>query len=260
MSSHAEVTVAAWTHVGLVRRRNEDAIALPGVVVTGQPLRPVVTAVPVPSGLPALPPEPQSPIPAATGGGPLVAVVDGMGGHVGGAEASTLAAGRLAHTSEDAEAALARVNAELYDEMDRRPELRSMGATIAGVQVTPTDFDVFNVGDARVYQHVEGYSVLVSVDDRSASGSGELTQSLGGVAQRTQVSVHRVPVPRERPLRLLLCSDGLSEHVEFKELQDALDGDPVRVVEHLVDLALRAGAPDNVSVVLLDWPGGDGGR
>lgn len=241
-----QLTVVAWTHVGKVRRRNEDAIALPGVVVTGHPLRPVRTALPVPAA-------------GWDGAGPLVAVVDGMGGHVGGAEASTLAAGRLAHTRDGAEPALAAVNDELYDTMDRHPELRSMGATVAGVQVTPTAFEVFNVGDARAYSHVGGYSMLVSTDDRSASGSGELTQSLGGATRRTLVSVHRRELPREQPLRLLLCSDGLSEHVAFRDVEDALDGpDPVQVVERLVDLALAAGAPDNVSVVTLDWPGASG--
>jgi PPM family protein phosphatase len=252
----ADVTVVAWTHVGMVRRRNEDAIALPGVVLTGSPLGPITTSLPVPR-----PVERKQPDPAEGGVGPLVAVVDGMGGHVGGAEASTLAASRLAHARSDAEAALEAVNSELYDEMDRRPELRSMGATVAGVQVTPGAVGVFNVGDARVYTHIGGYSTLVSVDDRSATGSGELTQSLGGAAQRTRISVHRRSIPLDRPMRLLLCSDGLSEYVEFRDVEEALDGlEPVRVAEHLVELTLRAGAPDNVSVAIIDWPGADGAR
>ncbi len=232
------ITVAAWTHVGLVRSRNEDAIALPGTIVRGSPPGPISV---------------RSAVPKHGEGGYTMAVIDGMGGHAGGGAASLLAALHLSEVRDDVDQALAAINAEMYDEMDRRPELRSMGATVAGVQVTAECIDVFNVGDARAYTHADGYTTLASVDDRSDSGSGEITQSLGGTPERTTLAVHRRQIEFAHPLRVLLCSDGLSEYVPFGQIQDTLDiPDATATAGQLVALALGAGAPDNVSVVIAD--------
>jgi protein phosphatase len=137
--------------------------------------------------------------------------------------------------------------------MDQVLELRGMGATVAGVQIGADTVGIFNVGDARAYTHTDGYTTLASVDDRSESGGGEITQSLGGTVERTSLAVHRQTIELARPLRVLLCSDGLSEYVPFGEIQDSLDvPDPVATAGQLVALALDAGAPDNVSVVIID--------
>ncbi len=238
------ITIAAWTHLGLVRARNEDAIALPGTIVRGSPPSPVAV---------------RSAMPKDGSGACILAVIDGMGGHAGGAEASLLAALRLSETRDDIEQALAAVNAAMYDEMEQRPELRGMGATVAGIQIKADAIDVFNVGDARAYTHTDGYATLASVDDRSESGSGEITQSLGGTFERTTLTVHRRQIEIESPLRVLLCSDGLSEYVPFGEIQESLDiPDATAAVGQLIALALGAGGPDNVSVVVADLSPAEG--
>lgn len=233
------IAISAWTHVGLVRGKNEDAVALPGMLLLGSPPTPVSTTLPFPK---------------PDDGAHTVAVVDGMGGHVGGAEASRLAGLHLTSTRGDIEEALSGINAAIYDAMDRQPELRAMGATVAGVQIGSSSLEVFNIGDARVYTHVDGYTSLASVDDRSESGSGEITQSLGGTAHPTRLAVHRTSIPPEQlPIRLMLCSDGLSEYVSFGAIQDSLDtADPSATVGQLIALALEVGAPDNVSVAVID--------
>jgi len=233
------ISVAAWTHVGLVRGRNEDAVALPGMLLLGSPPTPVTCTLPWPE---------------AGDGAHTVAVIDGMGGHAGGADASLLTALRLAATRGDIEDALTNINAALYEEMDEHPDLRAMGATVAGVQIEAASLEVFNVGDARAYTHVGGYTTLTSIDDRSEAGSGEVTQSLGGTPEPTRLLIHRKPISLEDlPLRLMLCSDGLSEYVPFSAIQDTLDApEATEAVRQLVTLALEAGAPDNVSVSVVD--------
>lgn len=232
------ISIAAWTHVGLVRSRNEDAIALPGTIIRASPPGPIAV---------------RAAAPKHGAGRYTISVIDGMGGHAGGADASLLAALRLSEVRDDIDRALAAVNSAMYDEMDRNPELRGMGATVAGIQITAETIDVFNVGDARAYTHADGYTTLASVDDRSESGSGEITQSLGGTLERTTLAVHRREIEFPRSLRVLLCSDGLSEYVPFGEIQDALDiPDATAAAGQLVALALDAGAPDNVSVVVVD--------
>jgi PPM family protein phosphatase len=231
------IGVTAWTHVGRVRPRNEDVIALPGLLLTGSPTAPVEVVLPD----------------LSEGQSFAISVVDGMGGHVGGQEASRFIGLHLTEPLKGIDDDLAEVNRELYDEMDRRPELRSMGATVAGVRFAPGVAEAFNVGDARIYQHRGGFTSLVSVDDRAAIGGGVVTQCLGGTSRPVALAVHVTSVDLDPPPRLLLCSDGLSEYVSFTDIQSTLDVPNRReTVEHLVQLALSAGAPDNVSVVVID--------
>lgn len=238
------ITIAAWTHVGLVRTRNEDAVALPGVILRGFPPSPVTV---------------RTALPKQDAAALTIAVIDGMGGHAGGAEASLLAAVHLSDVDSDVNTALEMVNTRLYDEMERRPELRAMGATVAGIQVTAEHLEVFNVGDARAYTHLDGFTTLVSVDDRSQPGSSEITQSLGGTAERTTLGVHRRRIELAQPMRVLLCSDGLSEYVPFGAIQEALDTrDAAATAGQMIGLAMDAGAPDNVSAVVIDLSPADG--
>lgn len=234
------IDVSAWTDVGLVRAHNEDAIALPGVVLAGRPPAPVRFRIETP------PP----------GSSLVFAVADGMGGHAGGADASRLVALGLADGGAPTEEALHRLNDLLYDQMVRNPDLRGMGATVVAVEISASSARFFNVGDARGYAHVKGFSTLVTTEDRSAPGSNVITQSLGGAPVRTGISVHKADVPLERPTRLLLCSDGLSDYVALASIEDALDEpDVVVATRNLIAVALQAGGSDNVSVVVIDCDG-----
>jgi serine/threonine protein phosphatase PrpC len=161
---------------------------------------------------------------------------------------------RLAEGCLDVDRALRDIADGLFDEMARRQELQAMGATVAGVRFAVDHADVFNVGDARVYLESGGFATLITVDDRTTTGTQELTQSLGGTTRREYPSVHHHTIQLGEPFRLLACSDGLSEYVEFASIQSILaEQDPVRVVHLLVDEAVRRGAPDNVSVLVVDW-------
>jgi protein phosphatase len=54
--------------------------------------------------------------------------------------------------------------------------------------------------------------------------------------------------------RLLVCSDGLNAVVPFDAIQSALaEQPPERAVEHLLQSVMTAGAPDNVSILVLDY-------
>jgi serine/threonine protein phosphatase PrpC len=77
-----------------------------------------------------------------------------------------------------------------------------------------------------------------------------VTQALQG----EPVSPAYVVVPPRAGDRWLLCSDGLTTVVPAESIEEAMrmHPRPQAVAEHLVDLALRAGGPDNVTVVVAD--------
>jgi protein phosphatase len=61
--------------------------------------------------------------------------------------------------------------------------------------------------------------------------------------------------------RYLLCSDGLSGVVSEETLAEALkDPDPEATADRLIELALRSGGPDNVTVIVADVVEDTGGR
>lgn len=226
------------THPGLVRTENQDTVVVPGFCSTGHTAEPVTLR----SGS----------VPA------VYAVIDGMGGHSGGREASRSIAFYLAeHVGEDVCQLLDGANRMLYQRMKREPDLTGMGATIAGVALADGTATVFNIGDARVYQYDGGYLMLLTTDDRSTPSSHAVTQSLGGTDRLTAISPHTVRLDslgsRER---LLVCSDGLTEVVTFDEVATAMaEPDARRTAALLLEKALTAGAPDNVTLMLLEKRG-----
>ena len=236
------IWIAALTHQGLVRSRNEDAIVLPGTVLVGSPPVPVELRLP-------------------SADGELVAVVDGMGGHAGGQVASRIVALRLAEGGTETEELLNQANDAVYEEMGRQPHLMAMGATVAVVRLEPSKIVVFNVGDTRVYLYKSGYATVVTADDRRSDTTNVLTQSIGGTSVQTQLQIQRVEISVDGAMRLLLCTDGLSDVVGIGSIESALGAPlPGAAVIELVSDALRAGAPDNVSVAVIDLSPDGGGH
>lgn len=227
------------THPGLVRSGNEDSVLIPGFCSAGLSAGPVTFR----SGT----------IPA------LYAVIDGMGGHVGGQRASRAVAFHLAeHPTTDVARLLDGANGMLYEQMKSNPELTGMGATIAGVAFADARVTAFNVGDARAYQYADGYLMLLTTDDRSSPGSHSVTQSLGGADRPTAITPHVVELePLRLHDRLLVCSDGLTEVVSFDDIAAALsEPDPARSASLLLQKTLDGGAPDNVTFILIENQGG----
>jgi PPM family protein phosphatase len=227
------------THTGLVRSGNEDSAVIPGFCSAGLSAGPVTFL----SGA----------IPA------LYAVIDGMGGHVGGQRASRAVAYYLAeHLTTDVARVLDGANEMLYEQMKSNPELTGMGATIAGVAFADAQVTAFNVGDARAYQYADGYLMLLTTDDRSSPSSHSVTQSLGGADRRTAITPHIVELePLRLHDRLLVCSDGLTEVVSFDDISAAMsEPNPAQSASLLLDKALDGGAPDNVTFILIERQGG----
>ena len=76
-----------------------------------------------------------------------------------------------------------------------------------------------------------------------------------------QRQLHQVPLALEKGDRLLLCSDGLGKVVSLEEVISLILGSTIKEgVSRLIDAAIKAGGPDNVTVVLAELIEGDGKR
>ena len=139
------------------------------------------------------------------------------------------------------------------------PGTDGMGATVAAIAATKDDhLIVFNVGDSPVFGVFDGALVQLSVSDTPPRPPGvpadartaTITQAVGTDASTPPVAHIREFDPTA-PMRLLLCSDGLTDYATLDSVE-ALLADPLTTAQSLCRLALDGGGGDNVSVVLAD--------
>jgi PPM family protein phosphatase len=240
------VAVSALSHDGLIREHNEDSlVAGPWTLCAATTLTPQTLWLPI-----------DDPV--------VVGVADGLGGHPAGEEASSLAVRWLAHaaaslsTEAAVRDALTDCNEAVYADAERNPERETMGTTIAGVAATDEAVIVFNIGDSRVYGFDANDLVQLSIDDNEAPAPGQdrspiLTQTLGGSWDLTPVQPHLTTRALGDTARYLICSDGLTDAVADKTIAAVLrDHDGGRAAFELWKATIAAGAPDNVTIALLD--------
>jgi protein phosphatase len=206
--------------------------------------------------------------------GHLLLVADGMGAHAAGELASKLAADGIPlryqkHKELSPPDALRQAviesNTEIHERGSANLEFQGMGTTCSALLILPQGAIAAHVGDSRIYrfrgerleQMTFDHSLVWEMraagqftgDDTSHLPKNVITRSLGPNPQ-VQVDLEG-PFPLELGDTFLLCSDGLTGHVEDLEigiLLGALDVD--EAAQFLVDLANLRGGSDNVTVIV----------
>ncbi len=208
----------------------------------------------------------------------LLVVADGMGGHAAGDVASSIAIGEIvsldgdSHGADDALDLLAKAlhsaNSGLQQAMQRQPELQGMGTTVTALLRTGNKIAVAHIGDSRAYLLRDGTFTQITHDHsfvQSLIDEGRITEEEAeSHPQRSLVTRVLTGQHDDEPDlavrearvgdRYLLCSDGLSGFVARDTIQEVLEQPmpPGRAADRLVELALRAGAPDNVTCIIGD--------
>lgn len=237
MSVSVCIEAAGRTHVGQVRQRNEDAFYV---------------------------------------GEHLVAIADGMGGHVAGDVASTTAIEAVrdydrptASSPSDLVTTLVEAvdaaNKALRASITVEPALAGMGTTLVALLWSGQSIAVASIGDSRIYRLRGGrtepitddhvYGRLVSGAARVPALPERLARFLNGRPDGVSADVTvREMLPGDR---YLLCSDGLSSYVPHVQIHGALTqiADPRQAADHLVEAANAIGGEDNVTVIVLDVQG-----
>ena len=214
-------------------------------------------------------------------GSRMLVVADGMGGHAAGELASATAVaifadldvqddlrpgddeilGVLAGAIDEAQETLGEIAAQY-------PEARGMGTTITALAWLNTRVALAHIGDSRAYRLRDGTLTQLTHDHtyvQTLVDSGQITAEQAAVHARRNLltraldGVHEVDsdlsiIPVRAGDRFLLCSDGLHGVVTDAEITSLLasPSDPTGVVGALVDGALAAGAPDNVTALVAD--------
>ena len=235
--SERQVRFNAKTHVGRVRKVNEDAI----LVLPDQK---------------------------------IWVVSDGMGGHEGGDYASRVVVDSIAVLPHDMEAteklgqirnALQGAHRTIVHEAAVRQA--TMGATVVALVLADGHFGALWAGDSRLYRLRDGKIDMLTTDHSVVAAlveAGQLNWDEAGKHPQSNAITRAVGVGEELELdkirgearpgdRFLLCSDGLNKYATIAELGLALRGVPIEVVtDNLVQMALDRGGADNVSVIVVD--------
>ena len=207
----------------------------------------------------------------------LAVVADGMGGHAGGDVASAATVLDMLHLDSDdydgdAGTVLAdeiqTANSLLSELVHINPKLAGMGTTVTALLLAEGKLHFAHIGDSRAYRLRNGEFEQVSVDHtfvqrlidegrlrpeeaETHPHKNVLMRVLGDVDASPELDLATLEV--EPGERWLLCSDGLNYvagHVVERTVRETRD--LRECVELLVDLTLEAGAPDNVTVVMLE--------
>lgn len=209
----------------------------------------------------------------------LFVVADGMGGHAGGDVASALAIKRIADADEpvssaaDAATRIAvtvnDINADISATVREHPELTGMGTTFTAIALTGDTVMVSHIGDSRLYLLRSGELSQITTDHTFVQrlvDAGRITEEEARVHPRRSVlmrvlgdvesspEIDSIPLTTHDGDRWMLCSDGLSGVVAFEEIRQLMSGnDGVKpAADRLIKAALDGGAPDNVTVVIVD--------
>lgn len=209
----------------------------------------------------------------------LFLVADGMGGHAGGDIASAIATRRISEADADyanapeaaaaLEGALVAANRELAETVSEHSELTGMGTTVSAMLLEEDRVVIAHIGDSRIYLFRSGELSQITIDHTFVQrlvDAGRITAEEAMVHPRRSVLMRVLGDVESSPEidsmvldtrpgdRWMLCSDGLSGVVSFDELHELLasDAGAKQVADRLVKASLDGGAPDNVTVVVID--------
>ena len=206
----------------------------------------------------------------------LFVVADGMGGHLGGSVASSLAVKTLAanspSTPSELLAAVRHANQVVHHRSTAHPDLTGMGTTLCAIAVTQSGdsrvWCLVNVGDSRVYRYQGGELTQLTVDHNFVAEmvrAGDLTPSQAAAHPRRNTLTRAVGVEPEVQIddwileltgndRFLLCTDGLTNELDASEIAELLESDqhPSEVARALVRQANDRGGRDNSTALVVD--------
>ena len=238
MMGQERVRYSATTHVGRVRKVNEDSIlALPGLGVW--------------------------------------LVSDGMGGHSAGDFASQTIAELVAMLPDGLEPgevmrAVRRAIFDAHATISREAAARgeaTIGATVVALILTDGHFVAFWAGDSRLYRLRDGGLDMLTTDHSLVGDlvtAGEMTWDEAEQHPQSNAITKAVGVGERLDLdkirgdvrsgdRFLLCSDGLNKYAGVETLRRILVSAPIATVtDTLLNMALDGGGADNISIIVVD--------
>jgi protein phosphatase len=209
----------------------------------------------------------------------LFVVADGMGGHQAGEVASQMTVEILERYIQEhlnvltpetcIVEALVEANKRVYLKSLEVEDYRGMGTTCSVVLFKDDELHIGHVGDSRVYFIDDEIKQITRdhtlVDDLLHMGEISKEEAMvhpkrhvitRAIGTDPTVEVDYQTVEQTNLKKILICSDGLTETMNDKEIINMVNTHSIEdSVEKLIALANDRGGTDNISVVLLSNDG-----
>ncbi|MEU6094305.1 Stp1/IreP family PP2C-type Ser/Thr phosphatase [Streptomyces sp. NPDC047079] len=207
----------------------------------------------------------------------LLAIADGMGGQAAGEVASSEVISTIVALDDDVPGsdiltslgtAVQRANDQLRAMVEEDPQLEGMGTTLTALLWTGQRLGLVHVGDSRAYLLRDGVLTQITQDHtwvQRLVDEGRITEEEATTHPQRSLLMralgsgdHVEPDLSIREVRAgdryLICSDGLSGVVSHQTMEETLASyqGPQETVQELIQLALRGGGPDNITVIVAD--------
>ena len=214
---------------------------------------------------------------ANTPNGHLFVVCDGMGGHVGGAKASSIAVASIVeyfqrekHSNliQAIDRAFSFANEQIFANAISSPELKGMGTTAVVLLISDDNCYIGHVGDSRIYlksnsklhritkdhsfvQTLVDSGVISDDEAESHPNKNQILKALG-TSSVVEGTICQMPIQVKAGDVFLLCSDGLNGMVNDKGLEMMLqEQDLLQSGDDLMRAALDAGGLDNITATMV---------
>jgi serine/threonine protein phosphatase PrpC len=206
----------------------------------------------------------------------LWVVADGMGGHAKGDVASQMIIESMKKMHEgtnlikfidDLENRLLSVNRKLIEKAQESVKKATIGSTVV-IMVAYDKYCIYIwAGDSRLYRlrnrqlrqittdhsQVELYveQGLISREEALVHPHGNMITRAIGATEDLYLDMDIQEMARAD--RYLLCSDGLTKHLQDHEIQEMLGkGNAAESCNSMIELTLERGAGDNVTAIVVD--------
>ena len=209
--------------------------------------------------------------------GNLLLVCDGMGGHKGGEIASRLAVETISNyfkklndsynISEEINKSLEAANTSIILKAEEDTELTDMGSTVVLVLIKNGLAYYTSLGDSRIYkirngqirqitkdnslvQQMVDSNIITEDEAKDHPKKNVITKALG-TNEELEPEIYE-PFKLQVNDKLILCSDGLTAHVDEEEIfQLSENNPPQQAAQKLVELANERGGTDNITVQIV---------
>lgn len=202
----------------------------------------------------------------------IYAVADGMGGYKGGKVASAIAIATLIDkvkrdTNLDFTELFENISLEIGRESEKNPELKEMGTTLTFALSSGNEFTLAHIGDSRAYiidgdgikQVTEDHTLVNALYRNGTISREELDTHPNKNVLLKAITAYEVEKPDvyrfrlERGSYLLLCTDGLNEHLSDEDILGIFGKlrEPDEIAKKLIEDTLEDGGSDNVAVVIV---------
>ena len=257
------MNITYFTHTGKVRKNNEDAILIGDILISQKDLNDSERIY----------------LDLIANESIIFAVADGMGGHSKGEVASFLVLDHLRKNYQkiDHKKSLINILQEskniLNQYVKENPTAYGMGTVIAGMVIFRKNYMIFNIGDARIYQHKNQFTKRISKDHsvvEELKDRGFITEEEVRTHHQKHIITSSISGDREEIIpmifiqefneeffqhsKVLICSDGLWEMLTEQEIHLCFEKYSLEQTSYcLKENAFMHGAFDNISFILIQF-------